>query len=101
MSCQFVGEFSEDASKRMIFDAELVATTTRAATGVASDFKAETFQCNFGSLKITDSYCFRVVEQVQRSLQDLDENVCKPLGKTFCMRCQFLAEHHCQVRTQQ
>merc|ERR1712118_261393 len=29
---------------------------------------------------------------------DLDETVCKPLQKTFCMRCQFLAEHHCQAK---
>merc|ERR1712118_650709 len=29
---------------------------------------------------------------------DLDETVCKPLQKTFCMRCSFLAEHHCQAK---
>jgi len=28
----------------------------------------------------------------------LDETVCKPLQKTFCMRCSFLAEHHCQAK---
>merc|ERR1711869_118948 len=36
--------------------------------------------------------------EVQRFLQELDETVCKPLSKTFCMRCSFLAEHHCQAK---
>jgi hypothetical protein len=36
--------------------------------------------------------------QVQRLLQDLDENVCQPIGKHFCTRCSFLAEHHCQAK---
>jgi hypothetical protein len=36
--------------------------------------------------------------EAQRFLQELDETVCKPLGKHFCLRCQFLAEHHCQSK---